>query len=334
MYKNIFDNHLRKGDIFSAYMFWGQDDFSIEQYATKVALSFAPSSDIQKIYFDEYNYETCMDILSQSSLFLSTNIVLVKLVKKIPKKEIDNLIKICNINKDTHIIFACLQNKNPKVTKPVDFKSMAKSFNTKTSSVEVRFFAPQPTEAIKILQNEAKKQNIIFEQNALIYLYELHEKDLSLCLSDINKLSILQETITIDTIKQQCYGMGAVSLEDFLNNLFLGNRYKKDLYKILEEGVNEIYLINQMTSFVQQLFTINTYLKLYGNLDILKIWGYPLPQDIAKQRANIAMRYTQNQYTSMLKQLLTLELELKSGKTIDTNSYIQAYIRKFSATFS
>jgi DNA polymerase-3 subunit delta len=334
MYKNIFDNHLRKGDIFSAYMFWGQDDFFIEHYATKVALSFAPSSDIQKIYFDEYNYETCMDILSQSSLFLSTNIVLIKLIKKIPKKEIDNLIKVCNINKDTHIIFACLQNKNPKVTTSVDFKSMAKSFNAKTSSAEVRFFTPQPTEAIKILQDEAKKQNTNFEQNALIDLYAMHEKDLSLCISDISKLSILQETITTNIVKNQCFGMGTVLLDSFLNNLFLGNRYKKDLFKILEEGVNEIYLINQITSFVQQLFIINIYLKLYGNLNILEIWGYPLPQDIAKQRANIAMRYTQNQYTSMLKQLLNLELELKSAKIIDTNSYIQAYIRKFSATFS
>ncbi len=325
MYKNVFDNHLLNKKTFDAYMFYGQCDFLVEDYASKIALSFTAKEDIQKIYFDEYDYENCLNILSQSSLFSSHNILLIKTVKKIPKKEVDVLIDVCNVNQDSHVIFACMEE--------TDFKTMAKSFTSKKNSAEVRFFAPNISEAMKILKDRASSLGVVFAQGVLAHLYEMHEKDLSLCVSDIDKLSILKEEITTKTITSQCFGMGAVSLDDFLNNLFSGKHYKKDLYKILEEGTNEVYLVNQITSFVQQLFTINSYLKLYGTLNIIEIWGYPLPKNIAQTRANIAVKFKQEQFKSMLEQLLSLELELKSSKITDINSYVQASLRKFSTTF-
>jgi len=324
MYKNVFDNHINSKKTFTAYMFHGKSDFLVERYAQNIALSFTSVEDIQKIYLDEYNYDNCLDILSQSSLFSDTNILLIKTAKKIPKKEVDNLIGACTANTNSHVIFACVGS--------TDFRSMAKSFTTKTNSAEVIFYLPQMGEAIKMLNDEASAINTRFAQGALIHLYEMHEKDLSLCVSDIKKLSIMDEEITTKTITNQCFGMGSVSLDDFFNNFFLGNHFKKDLYKLLEEGINEVYLVNQMTSFVQQLFSINAYLKLHGSLNIIEIWGYPLPKDIANARANIAVKYNQSQYCMMLEKLLKLELELKSSKIIDANSYIQSALRSFSAS--
>ena len=321
MYKNVFDNHLNSGKIFDAYMFYGQSDFLVEDYALKVATQLANGEDIQKIYFDEYNYNSCKDYLSQSSLFSSQNVLLIKTNKKIPKKEVDSLINACNINSDSFVIFACLGE--------TDFKTMGKSFTTKSNSAEVRFFMPNVSEAMNILNSNASSLGMKFEQGALIHLYEMHEKNLSLCISDIKKLSILDESISTRTISNQCFGMGAVSLDEFLIKLFSGQSFNAHLYKLLGEGVNEIYLINQITSFVQQLFTINTYLKLYGALDIVKIWGYPLPQNIANQRANIAVKFKLEQFKIMLDYLLNLELELKSSKISDTNAYIQASLRNF-----
>ena len=324
MYKNVFDNHHASQKIFSAYMFWGQSDFLIEQYAYNIALSFAPVEDIQKIYFDEYDFNSCLDILSSSSLFSSTNILLIKTMKKIPKKEVDALIKACNLNNDSHVIFACMGE--------TDFKTMTKSFTTKTNSAEVRFFMPNIGEAMNILNGVASSQKVNFAQGALAHLYEMHEKDLSLCVSDIKKLAILNEEITSKTITSQCFGMGTVSLDDFLIKLFSHQPCNALLYKLLEEGVNEVYLVNQITSFVQQLFAINSYLKLYGSLDIVQIWGYALPKNIANQRANIAVKFKQEQFDLILEQLLKLELELKSSKITDPNAYLQASLRKLSAT--
>jgi DNA polymerase-3 subunit delta len=304
-------------------MFWGQSDFLVEDYALKVALSFTSIEDIQKVYFDEYNYQFCLDILSQSSLFSSTNILLIKTMKKIPKKELDGLINVCSLNSDSHLIVACMGD--------VDFKTMTKSFTTKTNSAEVRFFLPNIGEAIQILNNEASILGVKFGQGALVHLYEMHEKNISLCISDIKKLSILDGEISTKIITNQCFGMGSVSLDEFLIKLFSHQSFNADLYKLLEEGINEVYLVNQITTFIQQLFSINTYLKLYGSLDIIQIWGYPLPKNIANQRANIAVKFNQKQFSLMLNYFLELELELKSSKIIDPNAYIQASIRKFSA---
>jgi len=323
MYKNVFDNHLQNNKIFNSYMFWGQSDFLVEYYSNLVSTKLANQEDITKVYFDEYNFEYCLNIVSQSSLFSPVNILLIKTYKKIAKKELDQLIEATVSNQDSHIIFCCLGD--------TDYKTMAKSFTTKNNSAEVRFFSPNFSEAINILYKYAQKKQIVFEQGALEHLYEMHEKDLALCVSDIDKLSILDETISTKTITLHCFGMGSVSLDDFFINFFQGKHFKKDLYKLLEEGINEIYFINQMTSFVQQLFTINSYLKLYGELNIKEIWGYALPKPIAHKRADVAVLYNQESLNHILEQLLTLELELKTLKFTDTNGYIQSVLRNISA---
>jgi len=158
----------------------------------------------------------------------------------------------------------------------------------------------------------------------------MHQKDLSLSVNDLQKLAILDAQISVNIINQQCFGMGAVSLDDFFLKLFSGVGINKDLYTLLEEGMNEVQLINQTTSFIQQLFTINTYLKLYGQLNIREIWGYNLPSHIADSRAKVAIRYTQDQFLEMLNTFQNLELELKTKSTLDVNSYTQACFRKFS----
>ena len=321
MYKNEFDKNFNSGKIFNAYMFYGASDYLVESYSLKVALQLANGEDINKIYFDEYNFDNCYDTLSQSSLFSSTNILLIKIAKKLPKKEVDKLINACKINSDSKVIFTCIGE--------VDFKTMAKSFNAKTSSVEVRFFAPNDGEALGILSKQAQKTTLKIDNHALSFLYNMHQKNLALCVADISKLSILDEVISSKTINQHCFGLGSVNIEEFLINLFSGVNINKDLYFLLEEGINEIQLLSRITAFTQTLFMINSYLKLYGNLNIKEIWGYPLPRQIAEQQAQIATKFKQDDFIYMLNFLQELELELKSSKIPDINAYLQAKLRIF-----
>lgn len=324
MYKNIFDKEFTNNIIYDSYLFYGQSNYLIDSYSDKVSKKLADGEDIYKIYFEEYNFKSCLNYLSQSSLFATNNTLLIKTLKKIPKKELDELIKATNTNPDSFLIVCCLGE--------TDFRSMAKSFTQKTNSAEVRLFEPTQQEALQILNHETVIQNINCTNSELLYLYNMHQRDLSLCINDFNKLAILDEDITINVINSQCFGMGSVSLDDFFLRLFSGQNINKDLYMILEEGMNEIALINQTTSFIQQLFTINSYLKLYGQLDIVEIWGYKLPQNIANSRASIAMKFNQNDFIRLLNTFTTLELELKTKNSLDTNSYTQACFRNFSAT--
>jgi DNA polymerase-3 subunit delta len=324
MYKNQFDNEFSSNIKYNGYMFYGQCDYLTDNYSTKVAAKLANGEDIRKIYFDEYNYKDCDNFLSQSSLFSDTNILIIKTIKKMPKKELDSLITLCNTNPDSFIILSC--------TGETDFKAMAKSFTKKTNSCEVRFFNPSDKEAIHILNDVVQEKNLQCGFGELQYLYDMHQKDLALAVNDLNKLEILQSPITANIINTQCFGMGAVSIDDFFNKLFTGQKINKDLYMLLEEGMNEVNLINQTTTFLQQLFNINSYLKLNGQLNILEIWGYKLPANIANTRASIAMKFSNEDFIRMFNFCSDLELDLKTRKNLDINSYTQAQFRKFSAS--
>lgn len=324
MYKNQFDNEFASNIHYNGYMFYGQCDYLVEIYSNKVASKLAKGEEIRKIYFDEYNFKECENFLSQSSLFSASNILIIKTIKKIPKKELDELIKFCNANPDSYLIISCVGD--------TDFKTMAKSFTKKTNSCEVRFFTPTDQEAIHILNEVVQNKNIQCGFGELQYLFNMHQKDLALAVNDLDKLSILQIPITANIINSQCFGMGAVSIDDFFNKLFTSQTINKDLYMLLEEGMNEINLVNQTTSFIQQLFSINSYLKLNGQLNILEIWGYKLPTNIANARASIAMKFNNEQFIEMLNFFLNLELELKTKKGLEINSYTQACFRNFSAS--
>ena len=321
MYKNEFDKELTKELTYSAYMFYGAENFLIESYGENVAKKLANGEDINKLYFEEFNVETATEILSQSSLFSSTNILLAKINKKIPKKELDKLIEVCNTNTDSKLILCCFGD--------ADFKSMESSFTKKTNSVFVRFYPLEDYEAKNLLSKKADELGLQIHTNDLEFLYTMHQKDLSLCIADFSKLSILDGEISSKTISLQCFGLGSVNIETFLEKLILGKNINKDIYDLLEEGMNEIALVSRITAFVQTLFMINSYLKLYGNLNILDIWGYPLPTKIANKQAEIAKQFKKDDFLYMLQFLQELELELKNTKVIDINTHLQSKLRIF-----
>lgn len=325
MYKNEFDNLLRQNKTFSAYMFYGQSSFLIEHYALKVALSLASSDEIEKIYYEEYNFKECKNKLLQSSLFASKNILIIKTDKKIPKAEVMDLIQACNTNPDSVVIFCGMGDS--------DFKPMKAYFNLKTNSVCVRMFAPFANEALKIIEEEALKLNLKYEVSALNHLYFMHRHDLGLTINDLKKLSVLDETISSKVIDQQCFGFGAVNLEDFLFHLLSAGSIKKDLYALLEEGVNEIYLVTQITAYVQQLFMINAYARTIGIPDAKEILGFVPPKKIWEDKCKLAISIHPKKFQSMLEYLNNLELELKTLKINDQNAYVQASLRKFSVLF-
>ncbi|MBP7783608.1 MAG: DNA polymerase III subunit delta [Aliarcobacter sp.] len=325
MYKNEFDNCLKQGKRFKAYMFYGQSIFLIEQYSLAIAQSLGQSDEVEKLYFDDYDFKYAKDKLLQSSLFSSNNILLVKVEKKIPKKEVDSLIEACNLNPDSTLIFACLGD--------TDFKTMESSFSLKTNSAAVRFFQPTDTEAIKFIEYEAKQLGIQYEISALNHLYFMHKNDLALCVNDLKKLAILDEIITVNLIDNNCFGIGIVNFEDFLHDLLSGKDISEDLNLILEEGMNEIFLLNQVTSFVQQLFMISSYARTIGQPNPKEILGFVPPKNIWEKKSKLAINKKPEVFQEILEYLLNIELEFKTSKIDNQSLYLQASLRKFTVLF-
>ncbi len=325
MYKNEFDNYLKQNKKFKAYMFYGQSIFLIEQYALAVAQSLGNNDEIEKLYFDEYDFKYAKDKLLQSSLFSSNNIILIKTDKKIPKKEVDALIEACNLNPDSTLIFACLGDG--------DFKTMEASFTLKTNSAAVRFFLPTDPEAIRFLEFEAKMLDMKIELSALNHLYFMHKNDLALCVNDMRKLAVLDELITTHLVDTHCFGIGAVNFEDFLHDLLSGKDISSDLSLLLEEGMNEIFLLNQVTSFVQQLFMISSYARAFGQPNPKEILGFIPPKNVWEKKSKLAINKKPEVFQEILEYLLNIELDFKSSKIDDQSLYLQASLRKFTVLF-
>jgi DNA polymerase-3 subunit delta len=322
MYKNEFDNAIASNKIFNAYMFYGQSNFLIEFYANKVANMLGSPDEIEKLYFDDYDFKYAKDKLLQSSLFASNNILLIKLDKKLNKDETTALIQACNTNPDSKVIFACMGDS--------DFKTMGGYFTQKLNAVSVRMFPPYPNEAVKLIETEAKRLGILFDISALNHLYFMHRQDLSLCMNDLKKLSILDEKIGVDAVDKHCFGIGAVNFEDFLHNLMSAQDISADLELLLEEGMNEVYLLNQVTSFVQQLFMISSYVRVYGNANAKEILGFIPPKPVWEKKSRLAINIKPELFLQIMDYLLDVELDLKSSKIDDSNLYLQACLRKIS----
>ena len=325
MYRNEFDRLISQDKKFDAYFFYGQSNFLVEYYANKVSLMHGEKEDIEKIYFSDYDFKYLKDKLLQSSLFSSNNIVLLKLDKKIQKKEVDELIAACNQNPDSVLIISCLGD--------AEFKTMEKSFSDKTNSVAVRMFALNPNEAVKMLEQKATALGMNFELNALNHLFFMHKHDMSLCMNDLNKLAILKDKITSNIVNEHCFGIGGVNFEDFLFDLISAKDVSEDLFMLLEEGMNEIYLLNQIQSFVQQLFMISAYARSFGQANPKEILGFVPPKNVWEKKSRLAISIKPQNFLEIFDFLMTLELELKSGKMKNQDIYLQASLRKFQVLF-
>jgi DNA polymerase-3 subunit delta len=97
--------------------------------------------------------------------------------------------------------------------------------------------------------------------------------------------------------------------------------------------MNEIYLLNQITSFVQQLFMISAYTRAFGTPNAKEILGYIPPKNIWEKKSKLAISIKPEVFQEMFEFLLDLELKLKSTKINKENLFLQASLRKFTVMF-
>jgi len=325
MYKNVFDKLQNEKKLFKAYMFYGQCAFEIEEYAKRTCLLHGKLEDVEKLYYDDYDFAYAKNKLLQSSLFSTSNILLIKRDKKIPKKELQELIKVSNTNPTSTLIF-CLFLDGKEI------KSLENAFNPKVSASSVRFFNPSEGEALRILTQKSRAFHLDINSSALNHLYSMHNQDLSLCINDLQKLSIFDAQIGIKDINLHCFGIGQINLGKFTQDLFNAKDIGDDLSTLLEEGMNEIYLLAHITTNLFQLFMIACYIRVNGYANAKDILGFEPPRDIWEARVKTAnfLSAKKGKFSYLLNAFLELELELKTLKGLDKTSYFQAHIRKIS----
>jgi len=311
MYKNEFDKHIQNRTISNSFVFFGESNFLIDMY-TKM-LTNVDEANILTYYHDEYNFNSCKAHLSQASLFGDRNILIIKSEKKIPKKELDALLELCDKNSDNIFVY---DYYGPDHKTYNNKKTFAKS-----KAMAVRFFHPKEYEAQNIIANIAQEKGVKIDKYTISHLLKIHNSDIALAANEIEKFRVFDREVTTKDVDSLVYGLAEINLDDFIKKLLEKKEYNDDLKNILEHGEDEIRILNAVTAYITQLYMFNIYIRVNGAPNALEILGYPAPNFVVEQKAAMALKIKPEAYFELHELLLFSELQMKSSH-IDKNAIL------------
>ncbi len=324
MYKREFDNLIKSGELPSSILLYG-DNFSTAEYASFLTKKFANGSEVAKYYYDEYEFDSAKRYISQASLFGDINVLHIKSDKKVPKKELDTLVEICNKSQNSYFVYEFTGDDRVG-------KELARSFTKKRGGADVRFFKPSFGDAIALLSKRAQKIGLDIDTHALRELYLVHNEDLPLAVNELEKLALLDKKIDSKDIQTHVFGMGKVDIEQFISKLLAKEDIKEELNQILEHGsLDEIRIINQIQSYITTLSWFRIYITAHGTYNSVDIVGFKLPPKILEARVTQSTKISLNSYEEILKLLLDAEYHLKYEPNIDKSSYLFGFLIKLQS---
>jgi len=305
MYQREFDQRLKQG-FPKAVLFYGLDDYMIDHYLDLYKTQLDAKESMLTLYYDEWDFQQAKGYLSQTSLFGGTNLLIVKGDKKIPKKELDQLIVLANKNSDNYFLYAFDEAKNSA-------KSLQSSFTDKKGGVWVRFFEPNIRDGMAVLQQKAMKIGLDIDHYALQHLMMLLNNNMALCVNELDKLAILGIKVTSKDVDRLVYSTAPLATEQLLIDIFNKKAITDTITKLLDLGEDEFDLLRATQYFVNQIFLFHAYIKLHGHVDSAAILGYKLPKNIEDQKAQLALKVKSAALLKIFEHLLEGELEMKKA---------------------
>ena len=268
-----------------------------------------------ELAYHEYHFQTAKSHLSQASLFGGNNVLIIKNDKKVPKKELDELVALTQKSPNTFLVYAYYGS---------DYKTSNKSFTPKDKADNIRFFEPNFGDATKLIQAEVARRGMSMDHYTVAHLYNSQNGNIALAMNELEKLSILNRPIERRDIDEQVYSLAEVKLDDLISQLLEKKEFRATLERLLESGEDPIRIITAISGFVGQLFMFVAQMKLFGNSDSRAVLGYKLPGFIEDQRAEQARRFKLQTYRKMLTHLLQSELTLKQSKSTEKEALLFA----------
>jgi DNA polymerase-3 subunit delta len=323
MYQREFDQRLKQG-FPKAVLFYGLDDYMIDHYIDLYKTQLDAKDSMLTLYYDEWDFEQAKSYLSQTSLFGGTNLLIVKNDKKIPKKELDQLIIFANKNADNYFLYAFDESKTSA-------KTLQSSFSEKKGGVWVRFFEPNIRDGIAILQQKSINIGLDIDHYALQHLMLLLNNNLALCVNELNKLAILGIKVTSKDIDKLVYSTAPLAIEQLLIRLFAKEEITQTITKLLDLGEDEASILRSTQYFVNQIFLFHAYIKLNGHVDSAAILGYKLPKQIEDQKAQLALRVKSSALLKIFEHLLEGELEMKKAPTTQKEVLLYSMLIKIQS---
>jgi DNA polymerase-3 subunit delta len=305
VYQRDFDQRLKQS-FPKAVLFYGLNDYLVDHYMDIYKTQLDAKESMLTLYYDEWDFEQAKSYLAQTSLFGGTNLLIVKGDKKIPKKELDQLIVLANKNTDNYFLYGFDESKTSA-------KSLQSSFTDKKGGVWVRFFEPNIRDGMAILQQKALKIGLDIDHYALQHLMLLLNNNMALCSNELDKLAILGIKVTSKDVDRLVYSTAPLATEQLLIDLFNKKPITATITKLLDLGEDEASLLRSTQYFVNQIFLFHAYIKLHGHVDSAAILGYKLPKQIEDQKAQLALKVKSASLLKIFEHLLEGELEMKKA---------------------
>jgi DNA polymerase-3 subunit delta len=315
LYKNELDKHIQNGTIANSFILFGESAFLIDHY-TKILTSTQDSS-ILKFYYDEYDFNLAKAHLSQASLFGDRNILIIKSEKKIPKKELDTLIDYCEKNSENTFVYAYYGDDHKTYAKP----------SAKTKTMCVRFFHPNHNEAVLTVAQIAKDKHINIDNYAINHILNIHNGDIALTCSELEKLKIYDHPITSKEIDELVFGLSEVNIDNLIKKILNKKDFKDDLENILEHGEDEIRVLTAILSYLTQLYMFHIYIRINGTPNAMEILGYPAPKFVVDDKAAMSIKFKPFTYYKLHELLLESELKMKSSHVDKSATLLSTLIR-------
>ncbi len=324
MYKNHLDTAIRNNSLPKSLLLYGEEFFT-DFYVRQILPLLGDKENVLSFYFDEYNFLSAKNFIAQPSLFGDVNILYIRNSKKTVKKELDILVDLCHKSPTSYLLYQFSGDDKTA-------KELTKSFGKKKSADFVRFFKPHLGDAMAMLRKKADELSLEIDHYALQHLFLLHNEDLSLSVNELFKLRVLDKKILASDIDRHVYGLGEISMDSFINSVLQRKEIRVELQNLLNSGTfDEIKIINALQAYFVQLFMFHSYIKIHGRYDVLDILGFPLPQNLAEQRATQCIKINLHSYQKILKHLLESEYVLKKETNMDKNSFAFSVLIKLQS---
>jgi len=323
MYQREFDQRLHQ-ELPKAVLLFGENAYMTDHYITLYKTTLNAKESAFQLYYEAWDFNQAKGFLSQSSLFGGTNLLIVKHHKKIPKKELEQLIALANKNSDNYFIYAYEGSTK-------EAKSMQTAFSDKKGGVWVRLFETSMREGIVMLQQKAQHIGLTIDHYALQHLMLLLHNNMALCVNELDKLAILGTPITSKDIDRLVYSTAPLVTEALLIDLFNKKPITATISTLLDLGENENDLLRSTQYFVNQIFLFQAYIKLHGQVDSRAILGYKLPKAIEEQKAQLALRITSASLLKIFEHLLQSELEMKRASATQREVLLYSMLIKIQS---
>lgn len=327
MYRKELESALNSGKVRNFFLLFGADEYQIELFGKEIlALYTDVDANSLTLYFDEYDFTRAKAHLSEPSLFGGVNLLHVKSDKKIATKELKELITACEKDANNRFLFEFYES-DTKITGEAQ-RSFGVNF--------ARFFKPSsPDEAVMLLSRQAGKMALNITKNALYELYFIHNENLYLAASELNKLASINSHIEQETVRKLVFGLGSVNFDDFFNKFINLKDIRADFFSYEQDpSFNEILLINSFYKAFFRLFRLHSYIKIHGNFDIKEALGYAPPQNIAQMLKTQSLSLNLKAYAQIFKALNLAELELKTNTKIDKNTFLLSALLELQSLIS